>query len=202
MTVRNGWLFPDHDYECQRVVLSELPKLDECMKYILDNRACVQAGGNVGVFPAYLSLIFDAVYTFEPDDENFRCMTKNLHANNIEMRKYALGDEERNVDLDFVEGNCGAHSVHGIGDIPMVTIDSLELDSCGFIQLDIEGMEYHALGGGIDTIQRFKPVILVEDKGLSEKYGIQKGEIEYLLEPFGYSKVARLKRDDLYCVVS
>ena len=202
MMEHNGWWFPDHDVECYKAVFAELYKIDECLKYVTGRQVCVQAGGNVGLFPQSLAQAFECVWTFEPDPQNFECMIRNLYGlENVEMRKYALGDEERRVSLDFVEGNCGAHSIHGEGDIPMVTIDSLELEACDFIQLDIEGLEYHALGGGLDTIQKFKPVILVEDKGLGEKYGIKEGEIGYLLEPFGYKKIDRLRRDDLYCVV-
>ncbi len=83
------------------------------------------------------------------------------------------------------ENNCGAHRIEFGGKVPMITIDSLKLDP-DVIWLDIEGMELHALMGGIYTIQKYHPLILCEEKGLSQPYGGSDGEIIDMLEVLGY----------------
>lgn len=44
---------------------------------------------------------------------------------------------------------------------PVVTLDSLELDPC-FIKLDVQGWEKHVLLGGLKTLRRARPTLLVE----------------------------------------
>jgi len=46
--------------------------------------------------------------------------------------------------------------------VQIKSIDSFDLDSVVFIKLDIEGMEYQALQGSINTIQRCSPFVVFE----------------------------------------
>lgn len=46
--------------------------------------------------------------------------------------------------------------------VQVKSIDSLDLDSVVFIKLDIEGMEYQALQGSVDTIKRCDPFVVFE----------------------------------------
>ncbi|BDT71068.1 hypothetical protein os4_05810 [Comamonadaceae bacterium OS-4] len=46
--------------------------------------------------------------------------------------------------------------------VRMLTIDSLNLPRLDFIKIDVEGMELEALAGGRATIERHKPVMLIE----------------------------------------
>ena len=47
-------------------------------------------------------------------------------------------------------------------EIPMITIDSLNLNGCDLIALDVEGYEQGVLQGSINTIRKYKPVIIAE----------------------------------------
>lgn len=44
----------------------------------------------------------------------------------------------------------------------MVSIDDMGLDRIDFIKIDIEGMEMEALAGAMRSIQKFKPMMLIE----------------------------------------
>jgi len=44
------------------------------------------------------------------------------------------------------------------------TIDSFEFDAVDLIKLDIQGAEYAAVVGARETIQRHRPVIMLEQK--------------------------------------
>jgi hypothetical protein len=50
--------------------------------------------------------------------------------------------------------------------VALTTIDRFaaltELNRLDFIKADIEGWEMHAVRGGLDTIRRFRPVIMLE----------------------------------------
>ena len=64
--------------------------------------------------------------------------------------------------------------------IPMLTIDSLKLNACDMIQLDVEGFEQFAISGAIETIKKFKPVIIAERFDTNEHQTAMRG-INYTL---------------------
>ena len=64
--------------------------------------------------------------------------------------------------------------------IPMMTIDGLNLNACDMIQLDVEGFEQYAIRGAIATIQKFKPVIIAERFNTNEHQAAMRG-INYSL---------------------
>jgi len=61
------------------------------------------------------------------------------------------------------------------------TIDSLNLDSVVFIKLDIEGMEFKALEGAVNTIQRCGPFVAFEHHKTDRKAA------EQLLQDLNYT---------------
>ena len=96
------------------------------------------------------------------------------------MIKKALGEhEDKGWILDKSRQHYGAFQNHGAhrinlnenGSEKTTKIDSLNLQICDLIQLDIEGFEYQALVGAKETLERCKPVIIVETAhgGVSER---------------------------------
>ena len=77
MKLVNGFYFPDGDIVQNSVVFSEICKIKAISNYCRKKDVAVQAGGNVGVFPVFMSSIFKSVYTFEPMLENFSCLKQN-----------------------------------------------------------------------------------------------------------------------------
>lgn len=169
MIERNGFWWPSDDDWCWRVIHDELPDLDAAIGLTKARNVAVQAGGNVGVWASYLAARFGSVVTVEPDALNYECLVRNVPAN-VRHQRAGFGDKPRTVGMVNVLGNAGAHYVGGGGDIPIITIDSLDLPGCDILCLDIEGHEPHALLGAEQTIRKYRPVIMFEEKGLSERY--------------------------------
>lgn len=191
--------YPTHDQEQLKYGAEASLSVDRLLFHTIGRKVVVQAGACVGLFPRLLAAHFDEVYTFEPDDENFECLTRNCAGiENIRYQKAVLGPDLSTASLNRVEGSCGSHHVCGAGDIPMATIDSLKLDACDLIALDIEGYERHALEGAVETIKRFRPVIVCEDKGLSERYGHKTGAVAEFLAQYGYGEVDHIGRDVVF----
>lgn len=161
-------------------------------------RVAVQAGGNMGVWPWLMAKQFHYVATFEPDPRCFEMLQENLRGvPNISAYNSALWHTPGVCAIkDLHANNLGAqHIVPNTGVVPMETIDSYEFGNCDLIYLDIEGAELGALMGATQTIEACKPTIVVEDKGLSDKFGSKKGDIEKWLADFGYVVAARVHRD-------
>ena len=154
-----GFWWPDSDKDCNPAVLKEVYKIDLLDKYLKQKRVVVQAGGNVCVFPRKLAESFGAVYTFEPDAENFNCLARNCPESNIIKFQTALGSNHEQIRVGVsrpdLKNNCGAYQVISEGITPTMMIDDLELPACDLIYLDIEGYELFALQGGYHTIELY-----------------------------------------------
>jgi len=184
-----------------------------------EKTVCVQAGGCMGMQPRLLSDMFKRVYTFEPDPLNFLCLAFNCQKDNIIKLQAALGHENKLITVNRkFQSNLGMNTInedHQI--IPMITLDSLNLDACSFIQLDVEYYELNVLRGAVKTIEKFKPVISCElgflnwfnqqkQAGLNHNGKLLKdntlnADILEFLEPFGYKKIAMSCADAIYKVV-
>lgn len=192
----NGYVWPADDIECAKVAFLSTAEMGPALGLCRQTKLAVQAGGNCGVWPNYLALRFARVVTFEADPMNFYCLEQNCTAPNIEAHACGLGAKFERVGMARDPRNVGAHYVEGAGDTEIVPLDSLGLPACDFLCLDIEGYEMRALLGANATIERHRPVIQIEDKGLSVKYGTPKGAAEaWLSEAFGYRVVKRIGKD-------
>lgn len=194
---RNGFWWPANDGWCHKVIHEELPDLDAAVRLTKGKFVAVQAGGNVGVWASHLAKTFGLVVTVEPDATNYECLTRNVPAN-VQHQRAGLGAEKGGFGLVTVDGNAGAHYAKPEGDIPVVTIDSLGLGACDLICLDIEGYEPFALQGAEQTIRKYRPVIMFEEKGLSQKYyGVPEGTSQAWVLGLGldYSVKARVRKD-------
>src|SRR5258706_82750 len=80
--------------------------------------------------------------------------------------------------------------ISGAGDIPMITIDSLELPVADYIKIDTEGSELNVLRGAEKTIKRCGPVIIVEQKpGHAQRFGYGEKDALPYLQSLGYSLI-------------
>ena len=163
-------------------------------------RTVIQAGGNIGVYPATMAGQFERVITVEPDLTNYQALLLNVagHAN-IEHHWAAFGDKigTASVDHPYPE-NIGAHQLKAGNDVRVLTIDSFCVNNCDFIQLDIEGYEHLALLGAEKTIKKTYPVITLELKGLGSRYGYTDEDTINLLQDWGYESVGRVNRDVIF----
>lgn len=197
----NTWMWPDDDNKLLQVI-NQVEDIDLILKFVKKTGVCVQAGGACGVWPYRYSQFFDKVYTFEPLQSNYECLSANLIGiDNITAYNKGLSNKPAKGDmfLDPLEkGNCGAvYFMEGDGDVSVTTIDSLELWRCDLIQLDIEGHELEAIEGGLRTIMLYAPVIVIEEKPLPQISGDYTLARKYL-EALGYSEVARVHRDVIF----
>jgi FkbM family methyltransferase len=196
------WSWPENDTQCMKVIFDSTADLAKATKHCKQKRTTVQAGGNMGVWPWVLSQQFARVVTFEPDPECYALMQENLlDRENIDSYCAGLWHKRGLCKMDFNEheraNNRGAQFVvESEEGAYLGRLDSLGLTDCDLIYLDIEGSEMNALLGAYETIDRCKPVIAVEDKGLGTRYGFDKGAIEHVLaHKFGYVVVDRPNRD-------
>ena len=200
MKLVEGWQVPDIDECCINALLVELPDLNVSYTHLNQFRTVIQAGGNIGVYPATMAKQFERVITVEPDTVNYQALLLNVAGHdNIDHAQAAFGDKHGTASVDHVyPNNIGAHQLKAGTDVKVIRIDSFGVDDCDFIQLDIEGYEHLALLGAEKTIKKTYPVITLELKGLGSRYGYTDEDTINLLQDWGYEIVGRVNRDVIF----
>lgn len=200
-----NWKKPIKDTHIVTAVENEWKHKGKEVVSLCTNRdTVVQAGGNIGIFPYYLSDYFNKVITFEPILGNYNCLLHNLEGkNNIITFNLGLGDKEEEAGIKYnPEDNCGAISLGAGSGIHVCTLDSLKLESLDLLWLDIEGYEAKALLGAKNTIEKFSPILVLENKGLIPGFGgTLQGSNEFrawVEDTFNYRLYKRLMRDDIF----
>jgi FkbM family methyltransferase len=175
----------------------EIDILLEVCKYIPADRNILEIGGHCGTSSiVYASYLNDTqkLYVYEPQRNMYNLLVKNIEQNNLQNKiiPHNLGvfcfegDGKMNsVALDCGGGNVEKrHTVErhlgcnfgGIclgndgEDIKLTTIDNMNLDDIGFIHCDAQGSENFLFSKGIETIKKYRPVILYENEQLYGKY--------------------------------
>lgn len=132
----------------------------------------VHAGTFFGdMIPNFSKYVSGNVYAFEPVFENYVLAKLCLDANNllnVILINAALSEKLTNLLIQTEEDGGkhagGASMIANKGKIcAAINIDRLALDDLILIQLDVEGHERVALSGAVQTIQRNRPVIAIED---------------------------------------
>jgi len=173
-------------------------EVDVWLSFLKNFDVCVQAGGAAGMYPRFWSEHFSKVITFEPCPRSYSCLIQNCVGDKFETHNLGLGnpkpDEKYQIN-NKNKSNLGTHKVIGpvkhtnadYTDIEVISIDSLDLEVCDLLHLDVEGSEQSIIDGAIQTIKRCKPLIITERSG---------GKAT--LEQLGYRQVFKGRMDTVF----
>ena len=157
----------------------------------------IDAGANIGTHAiAFANLVGPAgvVHAFEPQRRNFLMLAGNIALNaleNVVCHQKAVGESNGEIrlpplpppELNFNYGAVSIAQGSGTGEnVPLVTLDSLNLPACRVIKIDTEGMEPQVLKGGQALIEHCRPLIYVENNepGASKR-------LSKVLDTLGYT---------------
>ena len=138
----------------------------------------VHAGTFFGDFLPALAMRDGMVWAFEPNRESYRCAQITTALNdlrNVRLTHAALSEAAGEAVLAIsnrrgLSYGGGSRLISGSSDglgtetVPLVTIDEAVPSDrlVGLLQLDVEGHEQRALLGAMLTIQRCRPLIILE----------------------------------------
>ena len=201
----NTW-WPKGEVACYTGTSEEIDIPPWVASYATKKNVIVQAGGNAGWYTKLYSEIFDRVYVFEPDYVNFICLNLNVPFDHVIKIQACLGDKRGLVKVKSKESDRGkTHVIKSDikkdiipANIPTLMIDDLDLDECSVIHLDVEGYELFALRGAIKTIEKFKPLIALENREHWLRYGITTDDINNFLKSLGYKVVDQYRKEIIY----
>jgi FkbM family methyltransferase len=175
-------------------------QLLEALTFVKKFDLAIDAGANYGIMTFHLNSKFSSVQSFEIEPRVRDCLKQNVLSfglKNVTVHECGLGDKEDSVSLKYLKDAFGTRVDPNniVGDIPIKTIDSFNLPACDFIKIDCEGYEPHIINGAQETINKFRPVILMEDKSLSADYGIDGNAAVELLKKWGYQILKQYNKD-------
>ena len=149
--------------------------------YLKQNMTCIDIGANIGYYSTLYSKIVKnsgKVISIEPSPVNFKYLKNNLQLQNIknyQLFNCACGAQENNVKflLDKRANKCMiiqnekiSSDTSTIVTVPVKKLDDIVLESkvqnVDFIKMDVEGYEWFAIQGSVETIKKFKPTIQIE----------------------------------------
>lgn len=213
MKIVEGWAFPDAD----EFMVSELnyqdgtyqrSHLDAALRHVKNFSGALDGGAHIGTWSRILNDRFSSVLAVEPSPDTFECLDHNMKAHgckNVVTVNIALGDTPGFISMTMDEkcerlkNTGGRHIKRSGGDVPLVRIDDLDLADLGFLKLDIEGSEPSALRGARETLKRFKPIVLFEDKKLWVKhFGEPKDACESVLKELGAHFIEKAGCDQIW----
>ncbi len=213
LELRENLWWPRGETSCYEWTKKELDLPEHLMQHVKNKQVIVQAGGNMGWFTQIYAQHFERVYVFEPDNINFLCLTLNNPERHVMKYQACLGNERNLVTVTFREHDRGKNHIAGDRDlekitkkgkredkIPTLLIDDLNLDACSYIHLDIEGFEWFALEGAKQTIEKFQPIIAIEDAGHGVRYEKPFEEIKKLLSQYNYKIIDRYRHEVVFSI--
>lgn len=176
-------------------------------------RTAIQAGGAFGLYPLALAAHFSKVYTFEPLQENLSCLTRNF-SQAPELAQHCVIVPNPLWEQDDVKmwmrypkdkkNSYGAHCLtqkdRNGEEVVTMSIDLMKREDVDLIWLDIEGAELRALKGACWTISRNRPVVVVENRDLSQmrEYGTQRGQaVKWVCNAWSYRVVGQTHADTI-----
>jgi FkbM family methyltransferase len=195
-----------------------LALLDSRRKYFGDQVFAIDGGANIGVHTIEWSRHMHGwgrVLAFEAQEIVFYALAGNIAINNClnaRARNSALGANCGALDIPqpnyFTPASFGSlelrqspttefigqkvsYASDDCTNVPMVSLDSLQLPRLDLVKIDVEGMELEVLRGSQDVMRRLRPLMIIEaiktDRAALETL---LREMEYQVFPMGINLLA------------
>jgi FkbM family methyltransferase len=156
---------------------------------VAEGDTVIDCGAHVGVFTAdALARGARRVVAIEPDAANLECLRRNfkdeIEAGRVVLVPKAVWSEPTTLRFTVAEENSGMGSavLERAGreiEVPATTIDAIVreygIGKVDYLKMDIEGAERHALRGGMETLRRSRPRVMLEAYHLDDDYQVLPG---------------------------
>jgi FkbM family methyltransferase len=172
----------------------ELPLLPAlCRK----DAVALDIGANEGFFAHHLLPLAQRVIAFEPLPQMLACLREN-YAGKMEIHGVIISDHDGQGELRYPAGGYMSATIAASNTAAlesgrvvetvvaqMKTLDSFNLTNVGFVKIDVEGHEEAVLHGGLETLKREKPNLMIEIEERHAPGSLER--VTTLLHDLGYS---------------
>jgi FkbM family methyltransferase len=159
----------------------------------------VDIGAHIGAFSVYAAKRASGgrVYSYEPNEENYRILTKNITLNglkNVSLFNKAVAGKTGTSQL-FIRKTNSMHSIYGSPtsekiEVPTLTLNDIMsenmLHKVDFLKIDAEGAEYDILlNTPYEILTRIDKIVLEYHDYLGHNH--KRSELENHLERSGFN---------------
>lgn len=151
-------------------------EVDMFRQMVRPGQVVLEIGANIGAHTVFFAQQVGSngqVIAFEPQRVVFQTLCANVALNsltNVFCFQQAVGEQAGTIivpPLDYTKdnnfGGLALGSFQYGETVPVVTIDSLALNRCHMVKIDVEGMERAVIAGAVETLTRLKPLLYVEN---------------------------------------
>ena len=140
------------------------------MRVAADGAVFFDIGANFGYYSVFLGAKKHCkVHAFEPNPSVCQRLIKNVELNrldNVKVHRLGLSDQRRTAGLSVRGHNSGLTQVTEGNEIELSTLDEFcaehDIQQIDLMKIDVEGHEDRVIRGGLDTLRKFRPTILLE----------------------------------------
>jgi FkbM family methyltransferase len=124
----------------------------------------------------------------------YSCLERNVNPAKVDINKFALGSTNNKVDMVYDHINTGGSYVSevGTGTIDIKRMDDLDLPKFGLLKIDCERHELEVLKGAMDTILKYKPIIVCEQQADTDECA------GLFLKSFGAREITNVRKDYIF----
>lgn len=172
------------------------PEIQWLDRLVDPSKTALDIGANLGLYSYFLRKYAREVHCWEPNPE-LQKILQSAFGDSLKLHPYGLSSEEGTATLSFpildgvqyhgwgsLEKEFPEHSQVISHQVPLKTLDTVELPPVGFIKIDVEGHELSVLKGAMQILSNDHPKLLIE---IEEQHaGSQVQETFKLLESLGY----------------
>ena len=140
-------------------------------KFIKPHHVVLDVGAYIGTHSILFSTLAEKVYAFEPQKLVGECLKKTISENDIQnISLYNIALHSKNGHQEFGTNNDGDASILQYRKkvfnenyfVRTKLLDNFNFSQVDFIKIDAEGSEFDILEGAEQTINEFRPVIVIE----------------------------------------
>ena len=149
-------------------------------KFASRGGASIDCGANLGAHSLFMARNFSSVYAFEPQELIFRLLCANLAGyNNAYPIRACVGNTDTVISMPVLDygalnnfGGFGKYLKDVPESVPRTDVQVRMLDHIApimaeqqidLVKIDVEGMESEVIEGAMALIDKFKPVLYVEN---------------------------------------
>jgi len=154
--------------------------------FVREGDTVIDVGANIGDLTLPLARMVSergTVYAIESNPDTFNILCANLALNGIRSVKPVNAFVATNESVDTSGGGWGKYAyVSERWATNFIALDSLDLPTCSFIKIDVDGKELEVLRSGEMLIERHRPMLYFEND-------VREGSAELLaftMETLGY----------------
>ena len=140
------------------------------------NGTFIDVGAHTGYYSLYMLPCVTWVYAYEPDAQSYEVLERNsMQSENIFPYCYAVSSQSGVMDIEvkgggftFIKGTSSMPFSPERTDRKQIKVISIDDHANEYrsavtgIKIDVDGPDLDVLEGALETIKKFKPVVLIE----------------------------------------